>query len=186
MSRWISELRKFISDRSGNALIETAFAMPILLVIILGGAEISRYVLLHQKLDRVAASIGDLVAQAETISATDIDNLFAAAKFVVKPFELSNQGTVIVSSIGASDGNPAKVNWQRSGAGTLSAPSEIGASGANAILPAGFNIVSGDTAIIAEIFYDYTPWLLSDFTSPSRLYYRAMFRPRFGSLTALQ
>jgi Flp pilus assembly protein TadG len=181
-----SPLKRLFKDRSGNALIETAFVMPILVLIILGGVEISRYVLLNEKLDSVAASIGDLVAQAETISATDVDNLFEAAKFVIKPFSLGDNGAVMVSSVGATDGDPPTVRWRRSGGGALSVTSELGAVGANATLPAGFTVPSGDSTIVAEVFYDYTPWLLSSVTSPPRLYHRAMFRPRFGALTTLE
>ncbi len=184
--RFSNPLKRLFRDRSGNALIETAIVMPILTLNILGGMEISRYVLLNQKLDRVAASIGDLVAQAETISALDIDNLFEAAKFVIKPFSLGSNGAVIVSSIGAADGNPPMVNWQRNGAGSLVAASALGAAGANATLPQGFTVPSGSNTIVAEVFYDYTPWLMSGITSPSRLYHRALFRPRLGSLTTLQ
>jgi Flp pilus assembly protein TadG len=184
--RFANSLKRLFGDRSGNALIETALTMPILVLIILGGVEISRYVLLHQKLDRVAASIGDLVAQAETISATDVDNLFEAAKFVLKPFSLGDNGAVVVSSIGATDGDPATVRWRRSGGGTLAATSELGAVGSDATLPQGFTVPSGDSTIVAEVFYDYTPWLFSGVTSPSRLYHRALFRPRFGALTSLE
>ena len=41
---WVDNpLKRLFRDRSGNALIETAFVMPILVLIILGGVEISRY-----------------------------------------------------------------------------------------------------------------------------------------------
>ena len=70
MARIVHRLRKLLGDRSGNILIELAVAMPLLTTIALGGIEVSRLVLINQKLDRVAASTSDLVAQAETISAT--------------------------------------------------------------------------------------------------------------------
>lgn len=160
--------------------------MPVLVLITLGGIEASRYVLLNQKLDRVAASTSDLVAQAETISATDISNLYEAAKFVIRPFSLAEQGVVIVSSVSATGSQPPKVNWQHKGGGTLNAASAIGAPGGNASLPPGFTVVAGDNVIIAEVFYDYEPWPISGVTSNKRLYHLALFRPRFGVLTALQ
>lgn len=83
-------------------------------------------------------------------------------------------------------GGPATVRWRRSGSGTLAATSELGAVGADATLPQGFTVPSGDSTIIAEVFYDYTPWLFSGVTNPSRLYHRALFRPRFGALTSLE
>lgn len=186
MARIVRRLRKLLGDRSGSILIELAVAMPVLTLIALGGIEISRFVLLNQKLDRVAASISDLVAQSETISTTDISNLFEAAKFVIKPFELADGGVVIISSVSASDGNPPLVNWQQTGGGALVVASAVGSPGGNATLPPGFTIISGDNVIIAEVFYDYVPWPISGVTSSARLYHRALFRPRFGSLNALQ
>lgn len=181
----LKRLRRLIVDRTGGILIEVAVAMPILVLITLGGIEVSRYVLLNQKLDRVAASTGDLVAQAETISATDIDNLFEAAKFVIKPFTLTDQGVIIVSSISTTGGQPPKINWQHTGGGTLVVPSAIGVPGGNATLPPGFSVVPGDSVIVAEVYFDYVPWPVSGVTSNKRLYHLALFRPRFGSLTAL-
>ncbi len=186
MAPIVHRLRKLLGDRSGSILIELAVAMPILTTITLGGIEVSRLVLINQKLDRVAASTSDLVAQAETISATDISNLFEAAKFVIKPFELADRGVVIVSSVSAIDGNPPQVNWQQSGGGALAAASAVGSPGGAATLPPGFTIISGDNVIIAEVFYDYVPWPISGVTSNRRLYHFALFRPRFGALNALQ
>ncbi len=186
MPRFIERLRGLVRNRSGSILIELAVAMPVLVLITLGGIEISRYVLINQKLDRVAASTSDLVAQAETISATDISNLLEAAKFVIRPFELAANGVVIVSSVSASDGNPPVVSWQQTGGGSLAATSAIGTPGGNATLPAGFTVASGDNVIIAEVFYDYVPWPVSGVTSATRLYHQAFFRPRFGALTTLQ
>jgi Flp pilus assembly protein TadG len=123
-------IRSLAHDRSGSILVEFSLAMPLLAVIMLGGLEISRYVLLNQKLDRVAGSIGDLVSQAETISVTDLTSLFDATPFVVSPFALAGQGVVFVSSVSASDGDPPLVNWQHSGAGSLAATSMVGAPGA--------------------------------------------------------
>lgn len=173
-------------DRSGASLIEMAFAMPILVTLLLGGVEIARYVLLHQKLDRVSSSIADLVSQAETISVPDLQNIFDAAQFVAKPFDLPASGTVIVSSISNPIGSPStRVNWQKSGAGNIPATSQVGTAGGAATLPAGFTVADGQTIIIAEVFFDYVPWILGDFTSANQIYHRALFRPRYGGLTNL-
>lgn len=181
--------RKFCdlwNDRSGASLIELGFALPVLVTLLLGGIEISRYVLLHQKLDRVSSSIADLVSQSETVSVAELQNIFDAAQFVAKPFDLPASGTVIVSSISNPIGSAGtKVNWQKSGAGNIPATSQVGAPGAAATLPAGFTVADGQTIIIAEVFFDYVPWIVGNFTSPSQIYHRALFRPRYGGLTTL-
>lgn len=180
-------LRRLWRNEAGAAMIELGFAMPILITLLLGGVEIARYVLLHQKLDRVASSIADLVSQSETVSVADLQNIFDAAQFVAKPFDLPAEGTVIVSSVSNPLGSPTtKVNWQKSGAGNIPATSEVGTPGGAATLPTGFSVSDGQSIIIAEVFYDYTPWVLGDFTGASQIYHRALFRPRYGGLTTLQ
>ena len=186
LSRLLARLRGFRDDRCGAIMIEMAFAMPVLLSLLLGGVEIARYVLLHQKLDRVASSIADLVSQSETIAVTDLQNIFDAARYVAKPFELAAEGTVVVSSVTNPLGSAGPtINWQRNGAGTATASSRVGTEGGAATLPDGFALADGQTIIVAEVFYDYQPWILGDVTSPSQLYQRAFFRPRYGGLTML-
>ena len=178
--------RDLCRDNGGASLIELGFAMPVLITLLLGGIEIARYVLLHQKLDRVASSIADLVSQAEVISVADMQNIFDAAQFVAKPFDLPGAGTVIVSSVSNPIGAPAtKVNWQQSGAGSIPATSQVGTPGGGATLPAGFTVADGQTIVIAEVFFDYVPWILGDFTGANQIYHRALFRPRYGGLTTL-
>lgn len=179
-------VRRFRKDCGGALLIEMAFAMPVLATLTMGGLEVARYVLLHQKLDRVASSIADLVSQAETISVADLNNIFDAAGYVAKPFDLPAGGTVVVTSVSNPAGSdPPKVNWQKSGAGSIPATSQVGAVGGAPSLPAGFTVADGQSIIVAEVFYGYTPWILGGITGASQIYHRALFRPRYGGLTTL-
>jgi Flp pilus assembly protein TadG len=187
LGRLIRTLGRLRRDQSGSSLIELGFAMPVLVTLLLGGVEIARYVLLHQKLDRVASSIADLVSQSETVSVADLQNIFDAAQYVAKPFDLPGEGAVIVSSISNPLGSAAtKVNWQQTGAGSIPATSQVGAPGGAATLPTGFSVADGQSIIIAEVFFDYTPWILGNFTNVGQIYHRALFRPRYGGLTMLQ
>ena len=72
----------------GNVVVEFALALPVLLMLLLASAELGRFVLLNQKIDRVAVTMSDLVARAETISETDLDDIFDAAAHVAEPFDL--------------------------------------------------------------------------------------------------
>ena len=172
------------SNRKGSVLIEFALIVPALLVLITGGFEITRYALLYQKVNRIAVSMADLVSQAKTISNTDINGLFDAVVSIGKPFDVTANGKVIVTSVGLKN-NVATVNWQRSGGGQYAATSKIGSTGAAATLPQGFVVHEGDTVIIAEAFYDYTPALFDDIVSPTVLYNVAYFRPRLGTLDTI-
>jgi len=174
-------------DATGAVLTEFAMAFPILVVLVLGGFEIGRYVLLQQKLQSVAVAVADLVAQSETISSGDVDNIFLAVDHIMQPFSLGANGVVIVSSISASNGQPPTINWQRSGGGTGTGMSHLGTAGGAATLPAGFVVRDGESVIVSEVFYSYQPLLAMNLVPlPSgSLYNEAFYRPRFGTLSAL-
>ena len=92
-------LTRLLRNTRGLILAETAISLSVLSVTTLAGVEIGRYVLLTQKLDRVAASVADIAAQSQSISVADLDNLFSAATEIIKPFSLAGTGMVIVSSV---------------------------------------------------------------------------------------
>jgi Flp pilus assembly protein TadG len=156
--------------------------VPVLLLLMLGSAEMARFVILHQKLDRVATTISDLVSRAETITESQIADIFTAADQVAEPFDLANLGVVIVSSVTNADGSGATIAWQRSGAGSYSAVSELGVEGDEPNLPPGFVVREGETAIIAEVFYDFTPFLSELIVEPQEIHRSAHHRPRLGTL----
>lgn len=184
--RFLRRICSSARDDRGTALIEMAFAMVVFSFIILGSFELARYVLLNQKLDRIAATLADLVSQGETISSDEITNLMDAAQFVFSPFEFEPSGVVLVTSISKTEDDPPQVNWQQAGAGNLVASSEFGETGDDADLPEGMVVRAGETVIIAEVFFQYTPFLFDRLVGPNQLYHRAFFRPRLGTLIELE
>jgi len=178
---------RFGGDRTGAILVEFAMMFPALILLIVGGYEVGRYVLLQQKLHSVAVAVADLVAQYETITAGDVDNVFLAVDHIMQPYTLGTDGRVIVTSISASSGQPPTVNWQRSGAGAGSGTSQLGGPGAAATLPAGFVVRDGESVIVSEVFFVYQPELATIFNPllQNNLYNEAFYRPRFGTLATL-
>jgi Flp pilus assembly protein TadG len=174
----------FARDRRGSILMELAIGLPILVNILLGCFEAARFVLLDQKLARVAASTADLVAQADGISEAQITDLFSAADDTATPFDLVAGGRVIISSVTRPTTAAAAVAWQRISPGTLSVTSAIGQAGQTATLPDGLTLREGENIIVAEVFYNYAPVFLGEtpFTSKS-LYQVSYNRPRIINLT---
>jgi hypothetical protein len=167
---------------AGNVAVEFALVLAVLMLLMLGSAEMARFVILHQKVDRVAVTTSDLVARAETIKESELDDIFLAAEFVARPFDLPNLGVVIVSAITNEDGSGARVAWQRSGGGSASHSSQVGTEGGIASLGDDFEVREGETAIIAEVFYEFEPFLSELIVEPQTLYRRAHYRPRLGTL----
>lgn len=176
-----------VRDRRGVVLPETAILMPVLITMMLAGYDVARFALLQQKLSRVAVTTSDMVAQGETISVPQIDIIFTATSTMVQPFAAGASQRVIVSSVSAVGAAPPKLDWQRTGGGTLTGvTSKIGTVvNANVTLPTGFLVRDGENAIIAEVYYDFKPTFMPVLVPPNVLYHRAIFRPRVGSLSVL-
>lgn len=186
-----------ISDcASGVALIEFAMALPLLLLLLIGVLELSRFAILQQKLDKLANAMADYVTQGTTVSACDLNSFSEAAQDIMNPFAFD--GTIVFSSVAffntplppCEGENVACITWQQTPVG--SEVSEIGSgSGSNAHLPGGYAVASGQNVIVAETFLNYTP-LLPDITGnfisalgPQILYKAAVYKPRQGTLTSL-
>ncbi|MDH3662383.1 MAG: pilus assembly protein [Alphaproteobacteria bacterium] len=170
----------------GNTVVEFALALPVLLMILLASAELGRFVLLNQKVDRVAVTMSDLVARVETISETEIDDIFNAAGHVAEPFDLTGQGRVVISSVINADGGGPTIAWQRAGGGSYITASEVGTEGGAADLADDFTVREGETAIISEVFFDFEPFLSEMIVSPRVIYRRAHHRPRLGTLDTVE
>jgi len=179
IGRFIGRLRR--SER-GGVLIEAAFTIPIAIVLLLAGFEIARLTLLHQKLDRAATAMADLVSQSDDITTTQLTDMFNAVQHIMEPFDITASGIVVVSSIGTEGANPTTVYWQRTGSGAISVTSQIGTEGNDATLPTGLTVRTGEGLIVAEVFYNYAPILFWDIVGANQLYHRAFFKPRYGKI----
>lgn len=177
-------IREFCKDRRGAVAVEMAVTIPVLAGLLLAGVEVTRFVMLNQKLERASATMADLVSQAEALTEGDLANLFVATGYVVEPFDLAGDGHIIVSSITKPNGANATVNWQREfGAGSGS--SSFGSEGNDAVLPAGFVLRDGESIVVGEAFYDFVPTFSGNLLTAVTLDTRSVVRPRFGSLNSL-
>jgi Flp pilus assembly protein TadG len=178
-------VRRFAGDRQGLALVEFAAVLPILVVMLFGGFETTRYILVQLKLDRTATSMADLISQLEGVSEAQITDMYEAAEDIMLPFDLAADGRVIVSNVYRPTSSAATVQWQRASTGGLASTSQIGAQGATATLPNGLTLAQGEDVIVAEVFYQYQPTLVDWFFDTAVLYQIAFYRPRFDGLTTV-
>ena len=171
-------------DQRGIAAVEFALVLPVMILFSMGIAEVGRFALLSLKLQHAATTMGDLASRDEELSVAAVQSMFSAMEHIVQPFTIGAAGVVLVSGVGVDGGGAPTVFWQQRGAGTLSAVSEVGVAGGNATLPSGLVLRDGETVIIAEAVFRYTPWLLG--LIPERILRReAYYRPRLGTLRAL-
>jgi len=178
---------RFLRDQAGLAYLEFAFALPLLLMLFLGGVEVTRYILIVQKTEKIAATVADLTAQSQTTTSSELSIIIQAASQVMQPFSFGSNGYVIISSVTKTGTNAPVVNWQYSGGGTWTQTSQVGTTGHTASLPSGFTMVDKDNIIIAEVYYNYAPMLSirNNVMGSSRIYKTAIFKPRLGDLSVL-
>jgi len=106
----LNRLRKFSKARDGLAAVEFALIAPVLGTMLLGTIELCNALECHQKVTMVASTASDLVAQASTVSTSDMNDIFSAAAAVVYPFQQNNIAIVISSVLSDGTGN-GTVAW---------------------------------------------------------------------------
>ena len=61
-------IRRLLRDKRGVSAVEFAMLLPLMVTLYLGGVEVSQAVAIDRKVTLVARSLGDLVAQATTVT----------------------------------------------------------------------------------------------------------------------
>lgn len=180
----LSILRRFARSEQGVTLAEFAIMMPVLTTLLMGGVDVARLAYLDQKLDRAASTVADMVSQGQTITTAQMTDIFNSVSPIMDPFPVA-PGLIIVTSVAATGGAAPAIEWQQSGGGSLVVNSAIGRPGQTPALPTGFVVRDGETVIIGESFYNFTPLFLPALFLPAQIYHRAMYRPRLGSLLSI-
>ncbi|MFO1106870.1 MAG: TadE/TadG family type IV pilus assembly protein [Amaricoccus sp.] len=181
-------LRRLWRDRSGVSAVEFALILPFLTALVVGTIEFGRLILVTQKLQNGSFILADLTARGDNnkpLAESDIKSIFLALDSTMKPFSLKSNGAAMLSSVSAVAGGKTVINWQRTGAGVLSVTSGLGKVGAVAALPKELTLASGETLVVAEVFYSFQP-VFGFFVSPAVLHKVAYYRPRLGTLDALK
>lgn len=183
MSRF-KTLLCLVKNNRASAAVELALALPILILLCFGGFELTRFILINQKISKTVSSMSDLVARSPSISATELTQMFNAVPHLMDPYNESSNMVVIISSV-VNYGDGPEITWQQSGGGTKSATSNIGVAGGNATLPDGFTLATNENTIVAEIYYEFSPVIAPDIIAGGTLYKRRFNMPRLGSLETL-
>lgn len=183
--------KSFFSNQKGLALVEFAFVAPLLLVLFFGVFELTRYILILQKVERSAYATSNIVSQYLPAQNPTIDpvneiskNVMDSAVFpqvgrMLDSFYAPDNTRSIVTSVVKNASGTTTINWQIASGETFNdAVSIVNGLPANSITPAVKDTqatFSGDAAILAEtagmtigenlivveVFYHYEP-IVSD------------------------
>lgn len=183
ISRPVKVKRYFWQAQSGIAVVEFALILPVLMLLFYGTIEVTRYILIVQKVEKLAHSIADVTSQEQTASATVLNQALAATSDIMSPYTMTTNGTVFISSLYRAQGAAeATVNWRYQGGGSLPATSQIGPLGGLPVVPGGFTFDERENVIAAEVFYRFSPLISAQFFGTVTVYRAAFYKPRFGAL----
>lgn len=158
---------------AGVAAVEFALCLPVLVGLVLGGAEAANMAYTSQRLGDIATLTADSVSRIRlSISNNDVTDAFGGIKILGDSINLRNQGRIIVSSVQPvldSSGNVTnqKVRWQRcTGALVKDSPYAVNTNlGTDGIGATGRKIaaVKDSELIFVEVYYTYRPLISSSF-----------------------
>ncbi len=106
-------LRGFWGDRKGVSAIEFALVAPVLVCAYLGLAELTLGMMASRRTSHLAATIGDLSAQSESLSADNITDLWAIGTSMLQPFDTGGNLKMRLTSVQMGTDNKAVVVWSR-------------------------------------------------------------------------
>ncbi len=172
MSR--SLFRRLAGDERGISAVEFALLAPVLIAFYLGMAEFCQGYMAQKRMGHVSAAVADLVAQEETVTAANLDDIFDIGGLIMKPFSTATLKQRI-SSV-TRTGTSVKVDWSRGDGLTALAV------GSTVTVPADI-LSDGQSLIISEATYDYdspADYLMPGLTKFAHTYY---LRPRVTDKT---
>jgi Flp pilus assembly protein TadG len=140
-------VRRFHGDRRGVSAVEFALIAPVLIVFYFGIAELTQAMMASRRASHVASSIGDLVAQDDTVTNAEMTDIFNIGGIVMSPFPTGTL-KMRVSQITSNASNVTKVTWSDASNNTALTV------GSTVTPPTG--IISANQSVIqAEVSYTY-------------------------------
>lgn len=194
---------RLLGDTSGVALLEFAYAMPVVMAVGLYGVETASLALANLRVSQAALTLADNASRVgidnlatQQLREVDLNDIFEQVRIQNRNWELTTRGRITLSSLEESSGKQV-IHWQRciglrSGLnydssygttdpadGTDTQPANAGTvvSGGMGKPSAKVTAPPGSGVMFVEINYEYNP-VVSDRwlpTGTTRLHYVASF-----------
>ena len=139
--------RRFRRDRRGVSAVEFALIAPFMILLYLGGVEVSLALSVDRKITSTASAIADLVAQDDVVSDGEMADILNAGNVIVAPFDSTPLEIRVTSVLMRGDGQ-VEVQW--SDARGMTPYSE----GASVNIPDGV-LIPNRSVIMVEVDYRY-------------------------------
>jgi len=173
-TKLLRKLFRFTRNQEGVSAIEFAFIFPLMVTMYLGAVDISQVLTADRKITTLASTAADLVAQAETLSADDLADIYDAASEILMPLPDVDL-TIVVTSIEIDSNGDPQLDWSDAYNGTpRSSVSDL-------TIPDGM-IEAGGSVIYAEVIYLYdsilTEFVGQDFELDDSFFLRPRQSPK--------
>lgn len=166
-------LARFGLDRRGVSALEFALIAPVLILIYFGVGELCEAMMAQRRTVHSTSALGDLVTQSQTITSSDISDMFSAASTIMAPFPTTTL-KLRLTSVTLNSSGIAKVDWSCGKNGLAANATNSTYSG----LPSGLLTTSGDSIVVAEGQYAWASPVA--YVLPSGLNFNEIFylKPR--------
>ena len=141
---------RLADDSRGVALTEFAFVFPVLLLLFLGGYQLSDGIACKRKVGLANRTIADLGTRSKQVSAAEVDAMLAASTQVMAPYRQAS-AQVRLTEVFTSNTGLTNVVWSRGRNGAAAR-----AVGSVVTLP-GTLRTNGTYLLMSEINYAYDP-----------------------------
>ena len=142
-------MRHLLSDRRGVAASEFALSLPFLVLLYIGGYQLSDAISAYRKVAVATRTVADLTSQFTSVSDDDVNTILDASTQVLAPYKVS-AAKVLVSQIHIDANGASTVDWSFGKNITKLA------QGTAFTLPASIR-TPNTYVIVASINYTYTP-----------------------------
>jgi hypothetical protein len=172
-SRIIRTFRKLAVSCHGNAILEFALVLPLIVAVSGGGLELANYMILRRKISDIASQVADNASRmgegsglaAKQVREIDVNDVFTGAAMQAKDIDLHLNGRIILSSLETNPDGGQWIHWQRC-YGQKSHPSSYGDQGIGATGKGFAGMGPADSRVSAfednavmfvEVAYSYVP-----------------------------
>lgn len=169
-----------LKARDGTAAVEFALIAPILIVIYWGLADLSLGMMASRRTAHLAASMGDLVAQSESVTQANLSDIFEIGASILEPFPAGTSLQIRISSVtrNKTTGVIAK-DWDR----------RSNWKGVGDVVTTGLTtdqLPAGESLIITEVIYEFKPPIGKFLPINTTFKDKAYHHPRSGAFIPLK
>lgn len=186
--------RKLGGDTSGLALVEFAFAAPLVLGMGMMGTDTALLVITHMQVSQVAMQVADNASRvgedqplgAKQVYERDINDTMIGAEALGASIRIFERGRVIISSLQRNAQGGQWIAWQRCrGAKVYNSSYGLQGAGATGTTFAGMGepgrvitAAAGTAVIFTEVAYDFTSVTPINLFNNRQIVYTAAFNVR--------